>query len=352
MLLVTGRDSYAGSGAEEALRSSFRSLAVHRFYEFQANPTLEDVKIGVSMARQVKPDGIVAVGGGSVIDMAKAISILVENPGQEETVATGKSRGSGRRIPLLALPTTAGSGSEATHFAVVYVGSDKFSLADISLIPDVVLVDPSLSGTMSPRLTAVTGFDALSQGIESYWAVGANRQSRTWAAKAIKAIFPVLREAVRAPTLALRQDMAYGALCAGRAINISRTTAPHAISYFLTNRWGIPHGHAVALTLPHFLEVNADFSRPLTQGLDAQSHRRAMSDLLSLLGCVDPSDGARALRTLLTDVGLEVNPRDLGISRIRDIEAIQRAVNMERLSNNPVIVTPADVYAALGATFP
>jgi alcohol dehydrogenase class IV len=348
VLLVTGKRSFAASGAERALAGVLAGIATARFHEFGSNPALEEVERGVALWRRVRPDLVVAVGGGSVIDVAKAVNALgAQTASPRDVLARGLHAGS-PGCPLVAVPTTAGTGSEATHFATVYVDGAKHSLADACLRPAWAIVDPDLSSTLSPRLTAVTGLDALCQAIESWWAVGASPESQAFAAGALSCLWPAIVTAVRSPDAAARAAMARGAYLAGRAIDRSKTTAAHALSYALTTRFGIAHGHAVALTLGRFFEVNA---RARTLGVaDPRGIAYVESTLAALcrmLGEPDAAAVARAWPTLLESLGLETDLHSLGVGA-GDVEQLADAVNAERLGNHPVRLTRELLRELLG----
>jgi len=230
VLLVTSRDSYRDSGAQRAMCAGLANRNVVRFEDHSPNPTLADVERGVPVCRALRPDVVVAVGGGSVIDTAKAVNLFAAQQAPPGAVLNDSSLILERPQSLIAVPTTAGSGSEATHFATIYVSGIKHSLAHDWLRPRAAIVDPCLTYSLSPRLTAITGLDALSQAIESYWSVGASAESQLLAEQAIGQMWPTLATAVRAPNPNARVTMAEGAYLAGRAIDLTRTTAAHAIS--------------------------------------------------------------------------------------------------------------------------
>ena len=200
VFLVTGKRSFSASGAAAALEPAWNGRRVYRHAGFSANPRLEDVERGIAAFRSEPFEVVVAVGGGSVLDMAKLINALAR-------LERGAARGGGcrpadrrSRPALAALPTTAGSGSEATPFAVLYVGHVKHSIAGDGMLPDVAIVDPALTLSMSPSLTAVTGMDAFSQAVESYWCIHSTERSKACARRAIALVLEHLSGAVNAPT--------------------------------------------------------------------------------------------------------------------------------------------------------
>jgi alcohol dehydrogenase class IV len=337
VLIVTGRESYRESGAEAALAPYLHGLQVRRFCDFAINPRLEDIERGLAVVREFRPHLVVAIGGGSVLDMAKLINVLAVQAASAADLITGVAVLNGRGVPLVAIPTTAGTGSEATHFAVAYIGETKYSLADPAVLPDYAIVDPALTYRMPPVMTACTGFDALSQAIESFWAVGSSEESRAYSAKAILMLLGALAKAVRAPDAQARRDMSIGAHLAGKAIDIAKTTAAHALSYALTSCYGIPHGHAVALTLGRFFLVHSELDHAQFNGaLTKEALRQRMSQLYGLMGCQDAKASAERWETLMRDTGLETRLSRVGVKSIAELERLAASVNIERLGNNPV----------------
>ncbi|MFC2072270.1 phosphonoacetaldehyde reductase [Chloroflexota bacterium] len=340
IFLVTGRKSFYISGARDAIAPCLDGKIIIYFSDFSVNPKIDDVKKGVLELKQAKCDAVIAVGGGSTIDMAKLINVIAHNNYEPKDMATGKEKIKVKGLPLIAIPTTAGSGSEATHFAVVYVNSIKYSLSHEYILPDYPIMDPSLTYTLPPKLTAVSGFDALSQAVESYWAVTATEESQEYSSQAIKMILPTLESAVNSPGTEARNTMVLAAHLAGKAINITKTTAPHAISYPMTAYFNIPHGHAVASLIGNFFVVNSKLEGvELNDSRGKDYLRKVMYGLCDLFGCACPQDCSNKWYALMATVGLETNFKSLGIRNKSDVDLIINNVNAERLSNNPIIIT-------------
>lgn len=315
IFLVTGKDSYASSGASALVEPYLSGLKYTRFCDFSSNPALEDIEKGIQIFRKISPDIVIAVGGGSVMDMAKAINVLSQNEGIAREYIEGREiiqRGK----PLVAIPTTAGSGSEATHFAVAYVNGRKYSLAHHSMAPDWAIADPEFTYRLPKSITAATGMDALSQAIESFWSLRATDESRRYAKEAVALALANLKKAVLHPDEAVREGMSRAAHLSGKAINISKTTASHAMSYPLTVHFGIPHGHAVALTLPKLIIFN--------------DHK----EVTELLGAPDAKHAATVVETLMNDIGLSTRLRDFGVHS-EDIPNLIEEMSVERAGNNP-----------------
>jgi alcohol dehydrogenase class IV len=257
-------------------------------------------------------------------------------------LALGERHNSKKLLPLIAIPTTAGTGSEATHFAVVYVDGVKYSLAATELLPDIAIVDPDLVDTLPRHLAACSGFDALCQGIESYWALGATPQSREYAAEAVRMIVGSIVESVNEANEHNRSEMMCAANLAGKAINISKTTAPHALSYKITAMTGLPHGHAVAMTLGHFFEINESYLGSSEWDSDG-SLSYVLNSVYELLGVDGASSALGYWKDLMEKCGLESDVARVGVdSRERTLEVVG-SVNVERLRNHPVPVSFEDL---------
>ena len=339
VFLVRGKAAYTLSGAEAILVDILQPYSVDSFYEFEYNPKIEDVERGLELFRQRDYGLVIAVGGGSVLDMAKLIRIMAAQDVPPSEIVNRDGTITHRGIPLVAIPTTAGTGSEATHFAVVYIDKTKYSVAHEYILPDIAIIDPLLTHSMPPNLTAVTGMDALSQAIESYWSVNSTDESKAYAREAIVLTLQNLERSVHKPSPETRYAMCKAAHLAGRAINISKTTAPHAVSYTLTSHFGIPHGHAVGLTLGEFLVFNSEVSDADNgDPRGVEFVRSTIRELCEILG-VKGADRARdEIYSLMERIGLETSLSELGIKK-QGHDFIVNDVNLERLKNNPRCVT-------------
>lgn len=301
--LVRGHRSFDACGGRSIMGrlEQVTHCKVTEFEDFSVNPKYEEAQQGLWRFMQLKADVIVAIGGGSVLDMAKLIRHLAAEQGY--------------KVPLYAMPTTAGTGAEATHFAVAYVNGKKQSITADDVLPDVAVVYPPLTYSNSKYQTACAGFDAVAQAIESYWAKGADIESREYSARSLGLLWKQLPELIQSPSDELRNQIAEGAYWAGRAINISTTTAPHAFSYAFTSRYNYPHGHAVALTFPFFMQLNGNTA------------------LYEMLGLTQ-ADVVRQMEEYIASLGLSIQ-----LESSMDVGRALQEVNLQRLANNPVMVT-------------
>jgi alcohol dehydrogenase class IV len=222
------------------LKQAADSLKKHKlrydvFSEVTPEPPIEDAYRCVAVAREKGLDLLVGLGGGSVMDVAKKAAADLS-------------------LPKIMVPTTAGTGSEVTHESVLKVDGKKRAFVEAGLTADVAIVDPNLCNTMSKRLTASSGMDALAHAVECYESRKSNPIAKTLALEAYNLIKDNLMQAVKGDTQAM-VNLSLGSMMAGMAFGNSGTTLGHALSYPLSNR-GVPHGEAVAMVLPYALEFN------------------------------------------------------------------------------------------------
>ena len=342
ILLVTGNSMYRASGAEQALEPVLRKRKVTHLTCFHANPRVENVnQLLDQIDNKESYQAIIAVGGGSVIDVAKLLKAFRGNAAAVEKHFNGDDKLSPCELPLIAVPSTAGSGSEATRFAVVYKDKEKFSIEYDWLLPDFSVVIPSLLASVPSHVAASSGMDALCQGIESYWSIHSTDESRKIAAEAITLAWNWIEKAVNERCPDALNHMAKASYLAGRAINITKTTAPHAVSYPMTSYFGITHGHAVGLLTARFLPFNEGVTEE--DCLDVRGPewvKKRLHEICALFGADTVDDAAHALTQKIKRIGLEIDLKQLGIITEEDIKTIvTNGLNPERVKNNPRVVT-------------
>ncbi len=344
VLLITGKSSYADSTAKSVLEPQLNDFQITRFNEFTQNPKFEHVKQGIQIFKKYECQAIIAVGGGSVLDMGKLIKAYNDSALDMSAKIINNEVGM-CLVPLVAIPTTAGSGSEATEFAVVYVDGSKYSVANKKLRPDLVFLIPEFTLSASPYLTASTGLDALTQSIESFWSVNSTVISRTYSKEALELIWRYLPLAVHMNDKAARIALMKAAHLAGKAINIAKTTAAHALSYSFTSHHGIPHGHAVALTIAYFCAYNSQLSEQDCNDERGASHVRGIfAEMQEIIG---ESDLEKALTTFIGDLGLALSIPESSHGVKKDIDRILGNINAQRMKNNPRAVQNDDLRTLL-----
>ena len=350
IFLVTGQSSYEKSGAKQAIEKILEGFKVIKFDKFEENPKLEDIKKGVQLFKKSKCDFVIAIGGGSAIDVAKSINIISSNK-INPTNLIKKNLIKKKGKPLAAIPTTSGSGSEATQFAVVYINKTKYSLDHYYVIPDYTILDYKLTLSLPKSITASSGMDALSQAIESYWSVNSTEESKEYSKKAIKLIMDNLTGNVNNPSEKSRESMLMASHLAGKAINIARTTACHSISYPITTYFNAAHGNAVALTLGSFIEYNHNVTK--NDVLDKRGMKyvkKTIDEIIEMIGARSAADAKTKIENLMKQIGLSTRLSELGIKTNNDILLIvKNGFNPQRVKNNPRRLTENKLISLLNA---
>ena len=352
ILLFRGNDSYETCGAKALIEPYLKKYNFSEIKGFKTKSTIEDVQRASNKIAETNADFILAVGGGAVLDSAKAASILHKENGTIESYIKGEKKFKGKNLISLLIPTTSGTGAEITPFAVVYIGNTKYSLSHSSMIPKYILLDPELTYSLSPKLTAETGCDALAQAIESFWAKNATEESKQYSRKAIPLISNNLETAVNLPSPESRKNMLFGAHLAGKAIAISKTTAAHSLSYSFTASHDIPHGHAVFLTLPYFFPINEAVNKDnIQEGLSVKYVQETMQELFFMLGVKQGKQAQEKLFRLMDSIHLKRKISELGIKE-EDLQTIvEKGFSNQRAINNPVIITKKMVLRILKDIF-
>lgn len=317
IVVFTGKSSYETIKA--TVEKELKNFSIKYYSDFSTNPKKEEIDIAIENLKD-DYDIILAIGGGSVIDFAKAYRFYT------------------RPLKLIAVPTTCGTGSEATQFAVIYINGVKHSLDEASVLPDYAIVDSQFVENNPKYLKACTAMDAFCQAIESYWAVKSTNESLNYAKQAIELCIKNIVDYVNSNNPDSAENMALASHLAGKAINISRTTASHALSYKITSNYGIPHGHAVALTIKNLIDINTNITSECCN--DERGVEYVKNKLVELKGFF-PKNTADYFVELFNAISLDVDFEKLGIKNINDIV---ENVNIERLSNNPKKLLKEDLF--------
>lgn len=303
-------------------------IEVVRFMKFSPNPRLESVVEGVSLFHKEKCDLIIAVGGGSAIDVAKCIK-LYSNMNHSKNYL--EQRIIPNDINFLAIPTTAGTGSEATRFAVIYFNGEKQSVSDYSGIPSAVLLDSSTLKTLPMYQKKSTMMDAFSHALESFWSINSTEESKEYSKEAIRLILENKDSYLENHDIG-NTNMLYAANIAGKAINITQTAAGHAMSYKLTSLYGIAHGHAVALCITKLWPFMLEHLDRNVDSRGTEYLRTLFNEIAIAMGCRSSEEAIQAYQKIFDDMKFE-NPT---ISSEKEYELLKTSVNSVRLKNNPI----------------
>lgn len=322
------------------IKDAIESLPVEEkvtFSDFTPNPLYEQVCKGIDLLKASNSDAILAVGGGSAIDVAKCIKLAVL--AQEGNAAVIPPLVSqilhidGSRIPFIAIPTTAGTGSESTHNAVMYYEGVKQTVTNDGVLPDYAVLEPSVLKTLPLYQKKCTMMDALCQGIESWWSVNSTDESKEYSRKAVELIMTNWRKYIFDNDDEAAAQIMLAANYGGRAINIAQTTAAHAMSYKITSLYKIPHGHAVAVCLPEIWDYMIDHMDQVKDSRGQMYLARTFMDIADAMDSGNARIAISSFRQMMLDMGLS-NP--VSENKEEDILVLSQSVNPVRLKNNPI----------------
>lgn len=297
------------------IKECFEGIDHIRYGNYTPNPKYESITEGTALFKQSGCNAIAAVGGGSTIDVAKCIKLE-----------------SGRDVPFFVMPTTAGTGSEATRFAVIYKDGEKMSVTHDMCMPDTVLFDADALNSLSEYQRKATMLDALCHAIESYWSIRANKESKGYSQIAIQLILENWRGYINKDAIA-QGNMLKASNIAGKAINITQTTAGHAMCYKLTTLYGIAHGHAAALCVSKLWVYMLEHLKDNNDSKGYMDLQGMFDELASVMECRNSIDAASLFQSILEEL-------DLGIpdAEASDFNILNESVNIERLKNNPMFL--------------
>ncbi len=336
-VLVCGNSFCKNGVADEFLRLGGGKI-VEIFSDIRPNPTTDNVNDCVRLMREVDADFAVALGGGSPMDCCKAACAIVRGDDNIEPYhSLGKPISAKEAIPMIAVTTTSGTASEVTNISVLTDINQnlKQPMNDPAMYPKIAVIDPELTLTVPPQVTASTGLDVLSHAIESYWSTLNQPICSACSIYAARLVFEWLEKAYTEPeNLTAKEKMAEASIVAGVAFSHPRTTGSHACSFPLTNIYGVPHGEACAFTLDYFVKFNAkhadsdgrldvlakdcgfDSAYEMADEISAMKKRMGMRSRLSEIGCTSDEQIAeltkKSMSMLMKRNPIELSESDIG----------------------------------------
>ena len=316
-----------------------------KFSDFTPNPLYEQVCKGIELLKSSTCDAILAVGGGSAIDVAKCIKLAVlAEEGDAAIIPPLVSQRlpiDGSKIPFIAIPTTAGTGSESTHNAVMYYEGAKQTVTNDGILPDYAVLEPSVLKTLPLYQKKCTMMDALCQGIESWWSINSTDESKAYSKKTVELIMANWRKYIFENDDEAAAQIMLAANYGGRAINIAQTTAAHAMSYKITSMYNLPHGHAVALGLPVIWEYMLGNTDKCIDIRGQEYLTDVFKQIAQAMGSNTPIEAVSLFRQMMEEIGLK-NP--VSENRDEDLTVLSASANPVRLKNNPIELDPDTVY--------
>lgn len=310
-----------------------------RFTDFQPNPLYDSVVKGVVVYREEHCDAIMVVGGGSAMDVAKCVKLYSNMQGNGENGDFLWQEVVPNKIPFLAMPTTAGTGSEVTCYAVIYYEGAKQSITHDSFIPETVLMDSSVLKTLPLYQKKCTMMDALCHAIESFWSVNSTEESKKYSCDAIKLVLANMQGYLD-NTEEGNAGMLMAAHTAGKAINITQTTAGHAMCYKVTSLFGVAHGHAAILCdrklFPWMIRNTGMCTDPRGEAF----LKETFADISQAMGCNNSEEASVKLQEIFDSLQL-----DVPVATKEQFEQLKTSVNPVRLKNHPVQLTVESIDA-------
>lgn len=307
------------------------------FSDFTPNPLYEQVCNGIELLKSSNCDTILAVGGGSAIDVAKCIKLAVlaeeGNAAIIPPLVSTRVACDGAKLPFIAIPTTAGTGSESTHNAVMYYEGAKQTVTNDGVLPDYAVLEPSVLKTLPLYQKKCTMMDALCQGIESWWSVNSTEESYDYSRKTIELIMANWRKYIFENDDEAAKQIMLAANYGGRAINITQTTAAHAFSYKITSLYKLPHGHAVAVCLPEIWEYMLGNMDKCIDDRGQEYLSDIFDQISKAMGYENPKEAIAEFRQMMQDMDLK---SPVAVNRDDELNVLSTSVNPVRLKNNPV----------------
>lgn len=319
----------SGSFFKMGLQQYFETIDIPCVYftDFTPNPKYEEICKGVDTFKAEKCDALVAFGGGSAIDVAKCIKLFSTMP---QGKLYFKQELKDNDIPLLAVPTTAGTGSESTRFSVFYYGGEKQSIAPEYLVPEYAFLDATLLYTLPVYQKKCTLLDALCQAIESWWSINSTDESKEYAKIAIQKIMANYKDYIFKNDAKACEEIMLGSNYAGRAINITATTSAHAMSYKMTTLYGIPHGHAVGIGLPYIWEYMLNNPDKCIDKRGKEYMLSTFDDIAHAFGSNDAKSAVKDYFEFLDELEI-YGPK----ATLAELDILSDSVDVGRLKNNP-----------------
>jgi alcohol dehydrogenase class IV len=340
IFVLCGKKSFLTSGAENLFKKIIINKEIKLFYKKKELPILEELIEIINDIKNFKPDLILAVGGGAVIDYAKIANVVDVREDLADLIVNYSYPFKKKYTKLTVIPTTAGSGAEVTSNAVIYVDGIKHSFESELLIPDNFFLIPEFLISAPNKIKASAGFDAIAQALESLVSKKSNDQSVEYASKSLRVSVNSFISFVNNPNMKNATEMSIAANLAGKAISISKTTAPHAASYPFTSLFDISHGHAVSLFFERFFKFNYDNLDKSETSFDL---KKRFDLIFNLFDVQNINDFNSKISLIKNQAKLEDNLIKLDINIQQSSENIFKGINLLRLGNNPVKINGKDI---------
>ena len=341
IFILCGKKSFVTSGAKIFFKGLINKKEIRLFYKNSELPVLEELIDIINAIKVFKPDLILAVGGGAVIDYAKISNVVDVRDDLADLIVNYSYPFKKKYTKLAVIPTTAGSGAEVTSNAVIYVDGIKHSFESELLLPDNFFLIPEFLMSAPNKIKASAGFDAIAQALESLVSRKSNDQSVEFASKSLRVSINSYIPFLKDPNLKNATEMSIAANLAGKAISISKTTAPHAASYPFTSLFNISHGHAVALFFENFFKFNHDNLDKSETSFDL---KKRFDLIFKIFNVSDITNFNSKISFIKKEANLNNDLIKLNINIKKNSDKIMKGINLLRLGNNPIEINDNDIY--------
>ncbi len=345
--IIAGKKSFNkinGKKIIEEIIHKTKTDDVRYFFKINNFPEIKELNKLINFLEGFQPNLILAVGGGSVIDYAKIANVKDIGNNLVKKIHGESHIGKEKIAKMIAIPTTAGSGAEVTSGAVIYINKIKYSIDNKIIIPDKYFLLPKIIMKNKKKLKASSGFDAISQSVESIISLKSNNTSLLYAKKSLYISLNNYLSFLKKPNFYNSSNMSIAAMLAGKAINISKTTAPHAVSYPFTSHFNVSHGHAVSLTLEKFLKFNYKNQNKSKTSFNLNDRYKI---LFKIFGVKNIDDLNLKIKNIKYEANLRDNFERLNIDIKKHYPKILKEINIKRLKNNPIELSKSDIKLIL-----
>jgi len=324
ILIVTGKKSYLKSDFSSDLILLKENYNVSVWNYTKSYPEYNEIE-GFLKDNMVSYDLIISYGGGTVIDVSKLLSISISFQYFKEVFDDGKIE---TATYHLCIPTTFGSGSESTSFAVLYKNKLKYSIQSSFMVPDDIILNYKYTLNLKGKPSYCSILDSFCQSIESLWSINCTDESSKYAMDAIELISPILKK-IKDLSNSDRKDLLLSSNLSGKAINITKTTAPHAFSYYLTMYHDICHGEAVSIIFEKFIDINFEYVSIINR-----------KKILKSLNLKNKDEFILFFKSLKRDIGFKMSLNEI---KNLNLKKYSESINIQRLKNNPVKIIPKEI---------
>lgn len=344
ILVVAGKNSYFVSKANILIKKIMKNNEPQFFFKKEKLPEINELKLLIKFILKTKPNLIIAIGGGAVLDLAKTANALSYESNIQKKIINNIYK-TKNFCEIFAIPMTAGTGAEVTTNAVIYINNKKYSVEGNLVKPKHMALLPELIiRNKKKNIIKSSAFDCFAQAVESMFSKKSNSKSVNYSKKSIKLFLENYKKFINQNSVNQAYSMSLASYYSGKAISISKTIAPHAVSYPFTSYFGVEHGYAVSLTFDSFLKHNYNNIINSTSNFNLKNRYNMLFDMLDVGNINELQNKIFIIKKTLS---LKTNLSSINKKIPNNLNLILKDVNLQRLNNNPVEIKKNDIYKIL-----